>query len=64
MRIGDIVRTTSITAHFDGPSRLREGWKCRKGYRYVFLLLAVEEVKKPVNAKKSLQALGWEIIKP
>ena len=60
LQTGAVVKTTSIWAHHDGPAKLRVSWKCKKGYRFVFVLLGTEAIDKPLDPEKALLDIGWE----
>lgn len=57
MKVGEVVKATSITKLLG--SNYRETWRCRKGYRYVFVLLGVESDKEPLDPEKALVGMGW-----
>ena len=63
MKVGEVVLATSITKLLgpaEAPGNYRETWKCRKGHRYVFVLLGIETDKEPLDPEKALAAMGWK----
>lgn len=63
MNPGTVIYATHVTKLL-GPvgarMNYREGWKCRKGFTYVLLVLAIEEDRSPVNPEEALEAMGWQ----
>ncbi len=59
LQTGAVVKTTSVVAHHDGPAKLRVSWQCKKGYRFVFVLLGTETIGIPLDPEKALRDMGW-----
>lgn len=62
MRVGDVVRCTSLTIHLGGPNDLRETWTTKKKAKYVLLLLAIEDSKTTIRKsgiEKILNGFGF-----
>jgi hypothetical protein len=61
MQPGDVIKANNITVLKGQPKleNYRETWKCKKHYRYVFLLLGIEEDGKFFDPASALRTLGW-----
>jgi len=62
MKIGDVVRTTSINVHLGqpDPAKYRELWRTKRGYRYVFVLLGIEDKPYSFDPVTALESMGWK----
>lgn len=63
MKTGDVFCSTSVTILETNPgsSLVRETWRCKKGYRYVLLLLGVEgKEMPPIDPEKALASMGFK----
>lgn len=63
MKVGDVVKTNSITIHFDNLRGIqRETWKTRRGKRFVFLVLGYESQsdEKEFDPDQALRSMGWK----
>lgn len=59
---GDVVkaRKIEVLAGAKKPEDTRFTYNTLKGYRFVFLLLGVENDATPLDPKKAMDALGWQ----
>lgn len=61
MKTGDVVKTKTLRILLGDPKpeNYQETWNTRKGYRYVVLLLGIEQDGTPFDPIKAMHDLGW-----